>query len=119
MVTPVSSGGRRAQSVSLARATGLLLGVDIGPSRLRAVLCDHDHRILAEETIDYDAAQSVERGLRRTEWLVTTLLRQARVDRNSVRGVGVSLPGPVDAQSGELFAPASLPEWQGADVASI
>lgn len=118
MVRPTSSGGRRAQSVSLARATGLLLGAEIGPGRLRAVLCDHDHRVLAEESIAYDVAQSVERGLRRTEWLVTTLLRQARVDRASVRGVGVSLPGPVDIASGELFAPTALPAWQGADVAA-
>lgn len=117
MVTQVSSSGRRAQSVSLAKATGLLLGVEISPSWLRAVLCDHDHRVIAEESIDYDAAQSVDRGLRRTEWLVTTLLRQARVDRHSVRGVGVSLPGPVDATSGQLFAPASLPTWQDADIA--
>ncbi len=118
MVTPTSSGGRRAQSVSLARATGLLLGVEIGAGRLRAVLCDHEHRVLSDESIAYDAAQSVDRGIRRTEWLVTTLLRQARVDRTSVRGVGVSLPGPVDPISGELAAPALLPAWQGTDVAA-
>ncbi len=118
MVTPTSSGGRRAQSVSLARATGLLLGVEIGASRLRAVLCDHDHRVLSDESIPYDAAQSVDRGIRRTEWLVTTLLRQARVDRTSVRGIGLSLPGPVDPVSGELAAPALLPAWQGTDVAA-
>lgn len=117
MVTPTSSGGRRAQSVSLARATGLLLGVEISSSRLHAVLCDHDHRVLAEESIRYNAAQSVDRGLRRTEWLVTTLLRQARVDRTSVRGVGVSLPGAVDSGSGELMAPALFPDWQGTDIA--
>jgi predicted NBD/HSP70 family sugar kinase len=116
MVTPTSSGGRRAQSVSLARATGLLLGVEIGAARLRAVLCDHEHRVLSDESIAYDAAQSVDRGIRRTEWLVTTLLRQARVDRSSVLGVGVSLPGPVDPVSGELAAPALLPAWQGTDV---
>jgi len=117
MVTPTSSGGRRAQSVSLARATGLLLGVDISATRLRAVLCDHEHEVLAEESIDYDVAQSVERGLRRTEWLVSTLLRQNRIDRNSVRGVGVSVPGPIDADSGLIAHPSALPAWLGAEVA--
>ncbi len=118
LVTPTSSGGRRALSVSLARATGLLLGVEIGTARLRAVLCDHDHQVLTEESIAYDTGQSAERGLRRTEWLVTTLLRQARVVRTSVRGIGISLPGPIDAFSGELAAPAVLPAWQGTDIAA-
>ena len=117
MVTPTSSGGRRAQNVSLARATGLLLGVEIGTARLRAVLCDHEHRVLAEECIEYDVAQSAERGLRRTEWLVSTLLRQNRIDRNSVRGVGVSVPGPLDADSGQVAHPSPLPLWRGADIA--
>jgi predicted NBD/HSP70 family sugar kinase len=117
-VTPVSSGGRRAQSVAMARITGLLVGVEIGAARLRAVLCDHEHTVLAEESIPYDAAQSVERGLRRTEWLVETVLRQARVDRRAVRGVGVGVPGPVDASRGEVGTPAGLPAWQGARVAA-
>jgi predicted NBD/HSP70 family sugar kinase len=117
MVTPTSSGGRRAQSVSLARATGLIVGVEIGLSDLRALLCNHEHDVLAEETIPYDAAPSVERSLRRTEWLVSTLLRQARVDRTSVRGIGVGVPGPVDAATGEIAGPAHLPAWQGTDIA--
>lgn len=115
-VTPTSSGGRRAQSVSLARATGLIVGVEIGADRLWAVLCNHDHEVLAEESIPYDAASSVERGLRRTEWLVSTLLRQARVDRTAVRGVGVGVPGPIDAVSGQVAAPALLPAWHGAGI---
>jgi predicted NBD/HSP70 family sugar kinase/DNA-binding XRE family transcriptional regulator len=115
-VTPTSSGGRRAQSVSLARATGLIVGVEIGADRLWSVLCNHDHEVLAEESIPYDAASSVERGLRRTEWLVSTLLRQARVDRSAVRGVGVGVPGPIDAVSGQVAAPALLPAWHGAGI---
>lgn len=118
MVTPTSSGGRRAQSVSLARATGLIVGVDIGATRLRALLCGHDHAVLAEECIPYDASPSVQRSLRRTEWLVSTLLRQARVDRTSVRGVGVGVPGPIDAQTGAIAPPARLAAWQGSPIAA-
>lgn len=116
-VTPTSSGGRRAQSVSLAKVTGLIVGVEIGAERLRAVLCNHEHEVLAEETISYDSAQSVERARRRTEWLVSTLLRQARVDRTSVRGVGVGVPGPFDSATGQVSSPALVPAWSGADIA--
>ncbi|GAA1826687.1 ROK family transcriptional regulator [Luedemannella flava] len=118
VTTPTSSGGRRAQSVSMARPTGLLVGVEIGASRLRAVLCDHEHRILSEESIPYDSAPSVERGLRRAEWLVSTLLLHARVDRASVRGVGVAAPGPIEAGTGRVGAPALLPAWHDAEIAA-
>jgi predicted NBD/HSP70 family sugar kinase len=73
--------------------------------------------VLAEETISYDSARSVERALRRTEWLVSTLLRQARVDRTAVRGIGVGVPGPIDAVSGQVTEPALVPAWSGADIA--
>ena len=117
-VTPTSSGGRRAQRVSLAKPTGLIVGVEIGPSRLRAVLCNHDHDVLAEETIPYDAAPSADRALRRTDWLVTTLIRQARVDRGAVLGVGVGVPGPIDTTSGQVTGPALLPNWLGIRIAA-
>jgi predicted NBD/HSP70 family sugar kinase len=116
-VTPTSSGGRRAQRVALARPTGLVIGVEIGATGLRAVLCNHDHEVLAEESIPYDAAASADRALRRTEWLVSTLMRQARVDREAVLGVGVGVPGPVDS-AGRVASPALLPAWQEVRVGS-
>jgi predicted NBD/HSP70 family sugar kinase len=114
--TPTSSGGRRALSVSLARPTGLLLGIEIGADRLRAVLCSHDHAVLAEESIPYNAGASVSRAIRRTEWLVRTLLRQARVDHTAVRGLGVGVPGPIDPSSGQVASAALSPAWRGAEV---
>src|ERR687887_1373582 len=96
VVAPTSSGGRRAQAVSLARDTGLAIGVHVSGSHLRAAICDMAYEVLAEEQIAYDVTQSPERGLRRAEWLVSTLLRQARVDRTKIKGIGVALPGPLD-----------------------
>ncbi|MGH3728300.1 MAG: ROK family transcriptional regulator [Micromonosporaceae bacterium] len=116
-VAPTSSGGRRAQSVSLARDTGLAVGVHVTADHLRAAVCDMAYEVLAEERIPYGAGLSAERGLRRAEWLVSTLLRQARVDRTKIRGVGVALPGPVDAVTGHVTAGTVLTAWEGVDVA--
>ncbi len=117
VVAPTSSGGRRAQSVSLARDTGLAVGVHVSGSHLRAAICDMAYEVLAEEQIAYDVTQSPERGLRRAEWLVSTLLRQARVDRTKIRGVGVALPGPMDPD-GRLAAGTVLASWRGVDLAA-
>ena len=114
VVSPTSASGRRAQSVSLARPVGVSVGVDIGVSHLRVALSDLGDRVVAEETIAYDVAASAERGIRRTVWLVETLLNQTRVDRSQVIGVGVSVPGPVDAATGAIDSATILPGWAGA-----
>lgn len=116
-VSATSSNGRRAQAVSLARATGLALGVHISPTHLRVAIGDMAYEVIAEEQIRYDVAHSVERGLRRAEWLVSTALRQARVDHSQLRGLGVALPGPIDSVSGRVGAGSALTSWEGVDVA--
>jgi predicted NBD/HSP70 family sugar kinase len=116
-VTPTHSGGRRAQSISLAPRSGMAVGVDFGPSHLRVALSDLGNRVLAEEVISYDVAASVDRGLRRAVWLVETLLAQSRVDRTEVTGVGVGFPGRVDATTGEIDSATFLPAWAGTRLA--
>jgi predicted NBD/HSP70 family sugar kinase len=113
VVSPTFSGGRRAQRVELARHAGVAVGVDFGVSHLRVALSDLGDRIVAEETIAYDVAASAERGMRRAVWLVETLLAQARVDRSEVIGVGVGVPGPVDAATGEIDTATIMTGWAG------
>jgi predicted NBD/HSP70 family sugar kinase len=113
VVSPTYSGGRRAQRVELARHAGIAVGVDFGVSHLRVALSDLGDRIVAEETIAYDVAASAERGMRRAVWLVETLLAQSRVDRSEVIGVGVGVPGPVDAATGEIDTATIMTGWAG------
>jgi predicted NBD/HSP70 family sugar kinase len=115
VVTPTATG-RRAQSVSLSQLSGLAIGIEMGQAHLRGAICDMGYRVLIEEKIGYDIAQSPERGLRRVDWLVSTLLRQARVDRSQVRGVGVSVPGPLDPVTGGARSVTLVPRWQGVDI---
>jgi predicted NBD/HSP70 family sugar kinase len=113
-VRATSSGGRRAQSVTLARQAGIAVGVDFGVSHLRVALSDLGDRTVAEETISYDVAASAERGMRRAVWLVETVLAQSRVDRSEVIGVGASIPGPVDAATGAIDTATIMSGWAGA-----
>lgn len=115
-VAATSSNGRRAQAVSLARDTGLALGVHVTDTHLRVVVGDMAYQVIAEEQIRYEAGRSAERGLRRAEWLVSTLLREARVDRSRIRGVGLAVPGPIDVETGRLGPGTVLANWQDVDV---
>ncbi|MGH3739961.1 MAG: ROK family transcriptional regulator, partial [Micromonosporaceae bacterium] len=112
VVAPTSSGGRRARSVSLSRDAGLALGVHISSTQLRAAICDMGSQVLAEERIPYQT-ESAQRTLRRTEWLVNTLLRQARVDRGKIKGAGVA--AAVRGDAGALRPAES--GWHDLDLA--
>jgi predicted NBD/HSP70 family sugar kinase len=112
VVTPTATG-RRAQNVSLSQLKGLAIGIEMGQEHLRIAICDMGYRELIEQRIDYDIA---EWGLRTVDWLVSKLLREARVDRSEVRGVGVSVPGPLDPVTGGVRSVTLVPSWQGADI---
>jgi predicted NBD/HSP70 family sugar kinase len=112
VVTPTATG-RRAQNVSLSQLSGLAIGVELGQAHLRGEICDLGYRVLSAEEIDYDTA---EWGLRPVEWLVRKLLEKARVDRSEVRGVGVSVPGPLDPVTGGLRSATLVPGRQGVDI---
>lgn len=96
VVTPAATG-RRAQNVSLSQLEGLAVGIDLGQAHLRCAICDMDYQVRIQDKIPYNSA---ERDLGAVEWLVKTLLQRARLDRDQVRGVGVSVPGLLDPVTG-------------------
>ncbi|MFI1016358.1 ROK family transcriptional regulator [Streptomyces sp. NPDC020965] len=112
-VTPTSAGGRRARSVSLSGAVGVVVGVDFGHTHLRVAIGNLAHRVLAEECEPLDVDASAEDGFDRAERLVTRLLAATGTERGKVIGVGLGVPGPIDLETGTLGSSAILPGWTG------
>lgn len=112
-VTPTSSGGRRARSVSLSGDAGIVVGVDFGHSHLRVAVGNLAHRVLAEEAVPIDVDVSAAQGFDRAERLVGRLLATAGIGPEKVIGVGLGVPGPIDVESGVLGSTAILPGWSG------
>nr|WP_042436493.1 ROK family transcriptional regulator [Streptacidiphilus albus] len=113
VVTPTSSGGRRARSVSLSADAGIVVGVDFGHSHLRVAVGNLAHRVLAEESEPIDTDASADEGFGRAEALVTRLLEQTGFRTEKVIGVGLGVPGPIDGETGALGSTAILPGWTG------
>ncbi|MBC2876660.1 ROK family transcriptional regulator [Streptomyces mobaraensis] len=111
-VTPTSSGGRRARSVSLSGDAGIVVGVDFGHTHLRVAIGNLAHRVLAEEAEPLDTDASATQGLERAEHLVKTLIAATGIDPGKIIGVGLGVPGPID-ESGVLGSTAILPGWAG------
>lgn len=112
-VTPTSAGGRRARSVSLSAAAGIVVGVDFGHSHLRVAVGNLAHQVLAEEAEPINVDVSAAQGFDRAEQLVERLITASGISRDKVVGVGLGVPGPIDVASGTLGSSTILPGWAG------
>lgn len=107
-----SSGGRKPRLLEFNPAAGLVIGVDLGGSKVAAALADLAGEIKARSSrsTDVSDAESVYVGLRRT---IDDLLREAEVPSGRLRGIGVGAPGVVDPAGGRVSFAPNLPRWHG------
>jgi predicted NBD/HSP70 family sugar kinase len=106
------STGRPPALVRLNRSAGAALGIDFGKRHLRVAVADLGHRVLAERCVELDPDHEAERGMEVAVGLVGDVLGESGVKRSQLVGVGMGLPGPVQA-SGELGSSTILPGWVG------
>jgi predicted NBD/HSP70 family sugar kinase len=117
VVTPTSAGGRRARAVSLAPGAGIAVGVDFGHSHLRVAIGNLAREVIAERVIPIDVGASAADGLSAAERLMDELLASAGATRDDVVGIGLGVPGPVDAVTGTIGSSTILPGWAGIHAA--
>ncbi|MEV3860018.1 ROK family transcriptional regulator [Streptomyces sp. NPDC050095] len=104
--------GRPARKFRFRAEAGHLLGLEIGPHRVAAVLSALDGRILGAASKDVDETAPAEERIERLRGTVADLLRRAGVARSSLRAVGVGSPGIVEAD-GTVRLGTALPGWTG------
>src|SRR3954454_7636308 len=111
---PAETGqGRPASLLRLDPSAGIAVGVDIGKRHLRVTVADLGHQVLAERVDDIQPDRAAAEAMDLAAELVEALLAEAGVDRATVVGVGMGIPGPIDPESGELGSSTILPGWVG------
>jgi glucokinase len=85
----------------------MIIGVDLGATRIRAALLDDDLNLLERSetlTLSVDGPDAViER--------ICEQIRAVWPDNETVRGIGVSSVGPLDPVNGVIVAPPNMPGW--------
>ena len=104
--------GRPARRFRFRAEAGHLLGLEIGPHRVAALLADLDGRVLASQAGEVHATADADERLERLRAAVTELLRRTGVSRGSLRAVGVGTPGIIEAD-GTVRLSTALPQWTG------
>ena len=113
------SGGRRAILVHFNAAAGYVLGVDMGRSHLTIVLSDLAAHVVASRSGPFDVALGPGACLPVLIAELNAFLGERGVTWSRVIGVGLGIPGPLDARRCTLVRPPRMPGWDGVNVCRI
>ncbi|MGC9220752.1 MAG: ROK family protein [Solirubrobacteraceae bacterium] len=113
-----SSGGRPAAMFTFNESAALVVVGDLGQTGCHLAVCDLGARPLCEFTAPLTIQEGPEVVLGWVKDRFTDLLAEIRRDWDSVLGVGIGLPGPVDFHSGQPVSPPAMPGWDGVNVDS-
>jgi predicted NBD/HSP70 family sugar kinase len=108
--------GRPGTGITLNPDAGVFVGLDFGFRHVRSVVADVSHRILATTEQSVEAYYSLDNALSVADEIFDSTLRTAGLDRQSVLGIGVALPGLVDPGSGAVIGTSMVPTWSGANL---
>lgn len=111
-----SSGGRRPETLQLARALGVVIGVDLGATSLDVAVMRPDLTVLAHHGEDADVRAGPGVVLARVRDVIRDLLVRAAVSPKKVIGIGMGVPGPVDFATAQLVNPPLMPEWDSFSI---
>lgn len=93
-----------------------IIGVDLGGTQMRAARFDEDLNILERVAEPTQARQGRDKVIER---LLDVIARVVPEDTNSLSGIGVSVPGPINPHEGTVVAPPNLPGWHNVPIRKI
>jgi glucokinase-like ROK family protein len=114
-----STGGRPPMLFSFNKNARYALGLDFGATGCRVGISNLAGEILAmrEELLDIkmgpDAAFAVVLPI------VHELLHQQEIRNESILGIGIGVPGPVEFLTGRPISPPIMPGWDGCQISDF
>src|SRR2546428_7009919 len=89
-------GGRPGVQLVLRNSSRVVVGIDFGHSHVAIAVADLGHNVLAEHRSDLDVNREVGRALDVAATMFAEVLSEVGVDRMTVLGVVMGIPGFVD-----------------------
>ncbi|GAA0586711.1 ROK family transcriptional regulator [Kribbella sandramycini] len=107
--------GKPRTPVRLRSNAAHAVGIHLDPELLTVAVVDLDGTIVRRETVDLADDLPTDKLIDLTAATVTAALSISQVDLKSMLGVGVAVPGPIDAD-GSLQALPLQPAWRGLKI---
>lgn len=83
--------------------------IDLGGTNFKLALVDRDYSVRAKKVIGTDMGGSRKQFLDALTGGVEAIMREAGLTRKSVKGVGIGVPGPVNAATGFVHLLPNIP----------
>jgi glucokinase len=96
----------------------LVVGVDIGGTKVAAGLVDSQGEIHERTRVPMVASGSPKEGLAAVTAAIDALLSSRRDARDDMRAIGICAPGPLDPRTGVVLNPPNVPCWRNFPLAS-
>ncbi|TLS38570.1 ROK family transcriptional regulator [Pseudalkalibacillus caeni] len=101
-----SSGGRKPTNLIINGRNSYVIGLDVGPKHVNAILTDLNGEILEENQILINPATSNDELLNLLQQTIKRLIKPYKGQEDKIIGIGVGMHGVVDVKKGlSLFAP--------------
>ncbi|MFL0358721.1 ROK family transcriptional regulator [Curtobacterium flaccumfaciens] len=110
--TVVSGRGKPRTILRLEPGSRYAVGVHVDPAVVTYVLLDLAGTVVAASTTSTPTADDPSEVVRTIASAVDGLVADAGVAVDSVLGVGIASPGPIDVQAGIVVDPPFLPRWR-------
>ncbi|MFB5268477.1 ROK family protein [Paenibacillus enshidis] len=99
-----SSGGRKPLMLLFNRGAGYAIGIELSVSYVKGVLTDLEGHIVEERNAALEATE-VTFVLDTMRGMIAQLIQAAPSSPHGIVGIGIGVPGMVDAEGTVLFAP--------------
>jgi predicted NBD/HSP70 family sugar kinase len=114
--------GRRPVPLEIRRDAAYLVGVDIGTFYLRVVVADINGGIVYKSQSQTAMWEGRKRVLERTFQAVREAIRESRLSRDSIKGIGIAHSGVIDSDAGMVLSyprPGQMAEWKNVPLREL
>jgi predicted NBD/HSP70 family sugar kinase len=118
-VEAAPTGGRRATLLHFNADAGYGIGVDLGRSHLTLLLTNLAGQIIARRSGPFDASLGPEICLQQVIADLMDFTAEHHIGWHQIIGVGLGIPGPMDAASRMLVRPPRMPGWDQFDIRAV
>ncbi|MFZ6992810.1 ROK family protein [Curtobacterium sp. RRHDQ66] len=114
--TDASTGGRPRKVLRIGGVDEYAVAADVGGGHARIGIVLPGGSLESVANVPFALSDGPTAGLQRLASLLEELIESRGAA--GLRGVGLSLPGPVDVEAGVVDLPSRMPGWNGFPVAS-
>ncbi|MCX5711934.1 MAG: ROK family protein [Candidatus Omnitrophica bacterium] len=100
-------------------AAKFIIGIDLGGTNLKIALLSPTYNIIDKRILSTKSFSDRIGLIRAISESVDNILAENRLVRSQVLGVGIGLPGPVDAEAGFVHFFPNIPGWKNVNLKKI